>query len=248
MKLELESPTWYSRESQYASQVKSTDVTLTSPTLDFSKVDIDFTPSQDDIELVRTGLVTEIVSQTSKWFTSPLTVNQVLKRIVFDFPKFDYQPQEKWVQAIWIPFSFHVKKSGFVLTFKIQSLKQCSPRIPLSFFESVTPRATTPTEPKREEVRNIVLQPGAGPNDMEQVDDIPLSETLTSFEIRDERLRERNRLRQAKLRAAIARLKVEEMKERYLRQYGDEYLGESSDSGDEDSSLESEISEPVPKK
>lgn len=250
MKLLLETPTWYSRESMYVSQVKSTDFNFQSQCLDFSKKDVDFTPSQNDINSSFSQLASILSEQTSTWFATPLTPQQVEKRLICEFPKFDYQTTDKWVQAKWIPHYFQVKKSGFVLVFKIQSLSACNPRIPLTFFESMTPRATTPTEPEeeKEEVRNIVLLPGAGPTDIQQIDDIPLAETQASFELRDERTRERQRLREAKLRAAIARLRVEEMRERYLRHYGDEYFGESSESEEENSSIQSELSEPVHKK
>lgn len=249
MKIELEAPTWYSRESMYSSQVKSTDLSFKGALVDFSKENSDFLPSQDDIAAKRVDIVSELINQTVSWFTAPLTVAQMSKRLQIEFLKFDdYTPQNKWVQAIWVPTYFQVKRSGFVLALKIESLIECNPRIPTTFFESITPRATTPTEPVKVEVRNIVLVPGAGPNEMEQIDDIPLSETQASFEIKDERTRERQRLRQAKLRAAIARLKVEEMRERYLRHYGDELMNESSDSDDENSSFQSEFSEPVLKK
>lgn len=248
MKLELDVPTWYSRESMYASQVKSTDILLESGCIDLSKSDADVKPSQKDLDDLRAPIAEALSKQTEGWFTSPLTSAQVEKRLTFHFPTFDRDTSDRSVKLTWTPNYFQVQKRGFILLFKLVTITPCNPRIPLTFFEAMTPRATTPTEEDQVEVRNIVLQPGAGPQDMEQVDDIPLSENLSSFEIRDERSRERHRLRQAKLRAAIARLKVEEMRERYLRHYGDEYLEESSDSEGETSSQESELSEPVLKK
>ena len=89
-------------------------------------------------------------------------------------------------------------------------------------------------------VRNIVIQPGSTQvNDLIESTDIPLSESHASLEIEmdDKRSTERQRLRRAKLRSAIARLKVEELKERYLREYGD--VEEDSEDSD-DSDLESE--------
>jgi hypothetical protein len=249
MKFDLEAPTWYSRESMYASQVKSTDLTLTGPCVNFGNAGNNLAPSADDVNAIKEVIINALIRETGSWFSTPLNFQQVLKRFSCEFPKFEYAATEKWGQAIWVPHYFQVKKSGFVLLFKVQSVVACNPRIPITFFESMTPRATTPTEEAtREEVRNIVLHPGAGPSDLEQIDDIPLSEGQASFEIRDEKTRELHKLRQAKLRAAIARLKVEEMRERYLRHYGDEYGGDSSDSEEEDSSIQSEFSEPVPKK
>ena len=248
MKLELDTPTWYSRESMYASQVKSTDVVLESACVDISKPGVQINPSENDITEIMSTVSSVLATQTESWFSTPLTAMQVQKRLQFQFPPIECDTEERWVKVSWTPGYFQVQKKGFVLIFKLCKITSCNPRIPLTFFEAMTPRATTPTEETRPDVRNIVLLPGAGPQVLDDVDDIPLSENLTSFEIRDEHVRERHRLRQAKLRAAIARLKVEEMRERYLRQYGDEYLGESSDSEGDDFSTESQLSEPVHKK
>ena len=250
MKLELDVPTWYSRESMYASKVKSADFNLTGDCVDISKEDADLSVPPSMVEEFRAEISDALAKETKTWFSSPLTGPQVEKRLQFQFPKMSFNTDEKWVKATWVPDYFQVQKKGFVLIFKILRISPCNPRIPLTFFEAMTPRATTPTEESTlQDIRNIVLQPGAGPQGLEDAgDEIPLSENLSSFEIRDEQSRERHRLRQAKLRAAIARLKVEEMRERYLRHYGDEYLDESSDSEDGDSSQSSELSEPVHKK
>lgn len=247
MKLELDVPTWYSQDAMYSSPVKSTDILLESEVCDLTKEGLDFKPTEDLIQITRTALIPILVDQTAKWFATPLTIDQINKRLTLEFPAVEYESESRWVKATWKPFHFQVQRRGFRLIFRLNSFHECNPRIPLSFLEAMTPRATTPTEPPQQ-VRNIVLHPGAGPTDLEQIDDIPLSETLSSFELRDERTREKQRLRQAKLRAAIARLKVEEMRERYLRHYGDENLEESSDSEGESSSMESELSEPVLKK
>jgi hypothetical protein len=126
-----------------------------------------------------------------------------------------------------------------VLLFTVQSFVESNPRIPISFLESTTPRATTPEEAPL--VRNIVIQPGSTQlaNDLIESTDIPLSESHASLEIEmdDKRSSERQRLRRAKLRSAIARLKVEELKERYLREYGD--VQEDSEDSD-DSDIESD--------
>lgn len=250
MKLELDVPTWYSRDGMYASKVKFSDFQITGDCIDISKEGADLSIPLSVMEEFRAELSATLTKATQSWFSSPLTGPQVEKRLQFHFPKMAFNTEEKWVQATWVPDYFQVQKKGFVLIFKISKISPCNPRIPLTFFEAMTPRATTPTEETtRQDIRNIVLQPGAGPQGLEDVgDEIPLSENVSSFEIRDEQSRERHRLRQAKLRAAIARLKVEEMRERYLRHYGDEYLDESSDSEDGDSSQSSELSEPVHKK
>lgn len=248
LELELGSPTWYSRESMYVSEVKLCNLDLEGPCVNLLKEGVDLAPSKAQQDEIKEKVCELIAAQASTWFTSPLSKAQIEKRMTFTFPKFEYETQDRWVKATWAPQYFQVQKKGFVLVFKITAFSEGNPRIPFTFLESITPRATTPTE-ETETVRNIVLQPGAGPTttDLEEGVEIPLSETQGSFEIRDERMREKQKLRAAKLRAAIARLKVEEMRERYLRHYGDEYLEESSDSEDE-ASDGSEFSEPVSKK
>lgn len=248
MKLELDVPVWYSREALYASKVKSSDFIMTSDCVDISKDDADLGISSSSMEEFRAELSQTLSKEIESWFSSPLTSQQIEKRLQFQFPAVACKTEERWVKATWVPDYFQVQKKAFILIFKLFKITACNPRIPITFLEAMTPRATTPTEPIKEQVRNIILQPGAGPDDLQQIDDIPLSETLTSLEIRDEKAREKQRLREAKLRAAIARLKVEEMRERYLRQYGGEYFEESSDSEEETSSLNSELSEPVHKK
>jgi hypothetical protein len=248
MKIELDVPTWYSRESMYASKVKSTDIFLDSVCVDLSKADVNLHPTEEDLQTILPSVSVLLAKETESWFSSPLTADQVQKRLKCQFSPVPCDTEERWVKATWTPSYFQVLKKGFVLIFNLFKITSCNPRIPLTFFEAMTPRAGSPTDEGSVEVRNIVLQPGAGPRDLEDIDDIPLSENLTSFEIRDDQARERHKFRQAKLRAAIARLKVEEMRERYLRHYGTEYLEESSDSEDEDSSQGSELSEPVHKK
>lgn len=248
MKIELEVPTWYSRESMYSSKVKSTDVLLEGPCVDMSKPEISLAPAEQDIANLRNSISVILAEQTEAWFSSKLTADQIQKRLQLQFTPVPCDTEERWIKATWSPAYFQVQKKGFVLIFNLFKITSCNPRIPLTFFEAMTPRAGSPTDEGNMDVRNIILQPGAGPRDLEDVDDIPLSENLTSFEIRDDQARERHKFRQAKLRAAIARLKVEEMRERYLRHYGTEYLDDSSDSEDEDSSQGSELSEPVHKK
>jgi hypothetical protein len=180
-----------------------------------------------------------IQPQILTWFTTPITLDKLRKNLKFEFAPFEYTPESRWVSVRWVPKHFKIQTKGFVLLFSVQSFVESNPRIPLSFLESTTPRASTPEDAPL--VRNIVVRPGAIqiPSDLIESTDIPLSESHASMEIEmdDKKSTERQRLRQAKLRAAIARLKVEEMRERYIREYGD-VDDENEDS--DDSSLESE--------
>jgi hypothetical protein len=239
MKLLLDSPVFFSKDSIYVSNVKETDVVLVTEGVDLSKTGQVLTPTVEQIESTRVTMIEIIQPQILTWFTTPITVDKLRKNLKFEFAPFEYTPESRWVSVRWVPKHFKIQTKGFVLLFSVQSFVESNPRIPLSFLESTTPRASTPEDAPL--VRNIVVRPGAIqiPSDLIESTDIPLSESHASMEIEmdDKKSTERQRLRQAKLRAAIARLKVEEMRERYIREYGD-VDDENEDS--DDSSLESE--------
>jgi len=239
MKLLLDSPVFFSKDSIYVSNVKETDVVLLTEGVDLSKTGQVLTPTAEQVESTRVTMIETIQPQILTWFTTPITLDKLRKNLKFEFSPFEYTPESRWVSVRWVPKHFKIQTKGFVLLFSVQSFVESNPRIPLSFLESTTPRATTPEDAPL--VRNIVVRPGAIqiPSDLIESTDIPLSESHASMEIEmdDKKSTERQRLRQAKLRAAIARLKVEEMRERYIREYGD-VDDENEDS--DDSSLESE--------
>lgn len=245
MKIELDTPTWYSKESMYSAVIKSTDIQLHSEPVDLSKENQNINPSLSSSELIRVEAAKTLTPLLKDWFTTPLTYEQIEKRLKIEFQPFQYKPEQKWVRMLWLPKYFQVQKKGFFLLFQVSSFVDASPRIPLTFLdEDNTPKAATSTEESvhkpttasassSRQVRNIVIQADTVPTNEDLVEMIPFSEHQNSIELRDEHTRDRHRLRQAQLKAAIARLKVEEMKERYLRQYG-EYVQDSSES-EEDS-------------
>lgn len=254
MHLELDTPTWYSKESMYSASVKETDIHIDSEPVDLSKESQIITPSLSITDSIRTDIARVLTDLLVNWFTTPLTFEQIEKRLKISYQPFQYQPESKWVKFRWVPKYFQVEKKGFYLLFQVSTFIDASPRIPLSFLDSITPSAS-PTEESKvnaatqpvKQIRNIVIQPEAiTSTNTDLVEMIPYSEHQASLELRDEHTRERQRLRQARLKAAIARLKVEEMKERYLRQYGVESLEESSES--EEDSESSDFSETDSKK
>jgi hypothetical protein len=238
MKLLLEGPVFYSKDSIYVANVKESDFTIVTDPVDLSKPAQVLAPATEKVEAFRDVVVNTLQPQIVSWFTTAITAEKLRKNLKCEFAPFDYTPESRWVSVRWVPKHFKIQSKGFVLLFAVQSFVESNPRIPISFLESTTPRATTPEEAPL--VRNIVIQPGSTQaNDLIESTDIPLSESHASLEIEmdDKRSGERQRLRRAKLRSAIARLKVEELKERYLREYGD--VQEDSEDSD-DSDIESD--------
>lgn len=246
MILSFSPPVWYSNDKKYVADVKDTDVKLISEPVDLSKECVTKPPAASDIESFIKDVLPIIHEQTASWFTSPLTVEKLQKKLRCDFQSLQIKHEQRYVTFVWVPKYFSIESNAFKLTFTILSMKDYYPRIPTNFLDPDTPRATTPVEENQNEnttVRNIVIHPDTQP---EFMDDIPFSEHPSTLELRDEKSRERQRLREAKLRSAIARLKVEQLRERYLRHYGGEEVSEEE--YEDDSSFISEGSEASHKK
>ena len=242
MKLSLQVPTWYSNDKMYVANVKETDISLVSVPVDISQENHSKPPSDDDIDVFIVNILPILHEQIKSWFTTPLTVEKIQKKLKCEFESLSIKHDSKWVSFVWAPKYFTVGSNVFKLVFQVVSMNDCNPRIPLSFLDPDTPRAISPADSLNEgkdNVRNLVIH--ASEQQYELMDTIPFSEHPTTLELRDEKSRERQRLRQAKLRAAIARLKVEEIKERYLRQYGGGEVSEEE--YDDGSSFDSEPSD-----
>lgn len=251
MKILLEAPVYYSKELMYVANVKEYDFFIDSDPIDISIANRSLAPAPPTVEVNRAAVVNQLHGQVTPWFTNPLTIERLHKDLQFVFTPLNYPCEQKHVRARWIPTHFQIKSKGFFLLFTVHTFLEANLRIPANFLDSATPVATAPKESAKPEklVRNIVIQPVPPNPEMEDVNDIPLSDVHGSLEIDMDdgrKIMEKQRLRQAKLRAAIARLKVEEMKERYLRHYG--LSEEVSDSDEDASSVDSEFSESPSKK
>jgi hypothetical protein len=263
MKIVLEPPVWYSKDGLYVANVKETDAVIMSEPMDLSTKGTLVAPKVDPI--VHKSLIAKtLLEQTYSWFSTPIEQSSFEKRLTFEFIPLEYTPESRWVQVKWIPKHLQIHSKGrFVCTFIVDSFVDTVPRIPKEFLGSMTPRAWSPIEEKEtplrnqvtvpvaaaaasapDQVRKILIQPGSMGSDLEDMNDMPLVESgMASIELRSEhQSHEKQKLRQAKLRAAIARLKVEEMRERYLRKYGDTERFDEYDESD-DGSLESDDSD-----
>jgi hypothetical protein len=241
MKLILNVPTWYSNDKMYVATVKETDISLLSEPVDLAEDNHSKPPLDDIINAFIIEIIPSIYEQVKPWFTTNLTIEKLQKKLKCEFKDLPVKNDSKWVSFVWAPKYFTVESSVFKIVFNVISMNDCNPRIPLTFLAPDTPRATSPVDSmddNTENIRNVVIHPSD--QQYETMDMIPFSEHPTTLELKDEKGREKQRLRQAKLRAAIARLKVEEMKKRYLRQYGGNI---SEEDYDDDSSFDSEHSD-----
>lgn len=241
MNLILNVPTWYSNDKMYVANVKETSISLLSEPVNLTEDTHSKPPLDDIVNAFIIEIIPTIYEQIKPWFTTPLTIEKMHKKLKCEFKDLSVKNDTKWVSFVWAPKYFTVESTVFKLVFTVIAMNDCNPRIPLTFLAPDTPRASSPVDSlddTTENIRNVVIHPSD--QQYEGMDMIPFSEHPTTLELKDEKGREKQRLRQATLRAAIARLKVEEMKRRYLRHYGGVV---SEEDYDDDSSFDSEDSD-----
>lgn len=187
------------------------------------------------------SLFTEFIQGTHKWFSVPLVLEKVLKRLRHEVNKVAELPEQSgWYTATFIPSTIIIKPTEITLQWTISEFKASSPQIPSNFLASTTPRPGSP-EQTTSEVRTIQVHDSLIP-----VGDIPLSDlpplnfsVIETNEGDPEKEENKRRLREAKLRVALAKLKAQRMEQKYFERYG-EQLEESESSDSEFSDSENE--------
>lgn len=189
------------------------------------------------------AFVREFLEKTKKYFTNPLTVEKVLRHLRHTVLEQDL-PTEPGMYALqWVPYAFVIKSGDFALQWKVVSWKPQEIVIPPEFTQSTTPRNESPApEQPLPDLRNIQIHDTLVP-----VGDLPLSDLPPlSFgtELQDPAREEiRRRIREARLKVALAKLKAQRMEQKYFTRYGQEVedseeSSEFSSDSEEDLSLE----------
>ena len=99
MKLSLEGPVFYSKDSIYVANVKDSDFTIVTDPVDISKPAQVLAPAAEKIEVSRDVLVNTIQPQIVSWFTTAITADKLRKNLRFEFAPFDYTPESRWVSV-----------------------------------------------------------------------------------------------------------------------------------------------------
>jgi hypothetical protein len=183
------------------------------------------------------NLVNELIKKNTevKWFATTLREGSILRRLEHKW-KSTTQPPSGWFTAKWVPSLLEITTNSFMLSWTAVSFEASSPRISsrfLSLSEPPTPRSVSPQSQERS-IRQFTYQPGQT-SDLEQVFDIPLTqEDEVDLE---EQKRERQMIREARLRVELSQMKLEKHLQTYYNKYGnipDETDSESSESSFEE--------------
>lgn len=191
---------------------------------------------------VTQSFVVEFLEKTKKYFTTPLTSEKVLRHLRHTTHMEEPPAKEGWYTFEWEPFSMTIQSNDFLLTWHLKGVSEAEAFIPPEFTESTTPRAQSPTSPipeqKSQQVRNIQIHDSLIP-----VGDLPLSDLPPlSFGTEDfdpARETTRRRIREARLKVQLAKLKAQRMEQKYYERYG-QVPGDSDESSDFSSDSEEE--------
>jgi hypothetical protein len=188
------------------------------------------------------NFVSEFLTQAAKYFSKQLQTSVFFQRLHHEWHtemiSLPAVPAGREVErAIWIPDRILFYASRYELHWSLRGVEFVpEPTIPPGFLE----RGVADEELFELGANGAPFElPGQeAPLGALDADAIPLSSRFTREEL-ERKVAERKRIRQARLRVALAQLKAERLAERYYRKYGE--FEDMDDSGSELSGEEEEI-------
>ncbi len=246
-RMEISVPTWNSQTSSYSFQILQSRnfveeiLYVEAPT---AKVDLpaSYAVGQAEARELYGRVVGEILEKIKKYFTNPLTSEKVLRHLAVSTKEGEVSiPVQGWYTLHWKPVRFVVKAGEFHIVWEMVSAVEATPRIPAEF-TAQTPRAQTP-EQGPEQTRSIQIHDSLIP-----VGDLPLSDLppLSFLQEETDPVREesRRRIREARLKVALAKLKAQRMEQKYYERYGQTPEDSEEESSDLTSDSEAGSFEP----
>lgn len=235
--MEISIPTWNAKDTSYTFKLlKHTYKADTTLYWDGPQTGLSLPASVACLE----ALLKEFLQLSKKYFTNELVLEKVQKRLRHEILACDELPTTpNWYDLTFRPAHLIIKPAGeFVLGWSLAEFHETQPVIPADFLGTTTPRAQTPSPEQPQEIRTIHVHDSLIP-----VGDLPLSDLPPlSFEQPPEdpaQEEHKRRVREAKLKVALARLKAQRMEQKYYERYGEE-LSESGDSSEMSSESEEE--------
>lgn len=241
--MEFGAPTWKPRETSYTfpihytSESKHNYSLITEPQYVEAMAPPD-APQIHEEEKVRVIIpfIDIFITKTKSRFASPLITKTVLSRLshIWLHSEAPSIQEGGWYTCTWTPKEFIVKPRDFVIVWVPTDWKASEAQIPSEFLAAETPGHQSPAP----ELRTIQIQPSSNDGLIEH--ELPLSDVndsrLMTLEYEtSNHTTEKKKVREARLRAALASLKAERLAEKYYQKYGIHPGEESSElsSGDE---------------
>jgi len=234
--MEVANPVWNSKECSYVFQLSGSYFVAGGP-ISHSSPGVAFkAPVLTDA--LMTSFLDEFVGKTSKHFATPLRTSIILSRLkhVWTQPTLDLT--DKSYRFEWMPKEMIVKSKEFCLVWTSVA-KETEPVISSDFLNLAPSRSSSPAPAETKDLRTIQLQAQTGLVEHEIPMSADLSDPRMTLEYENSpHSAEKKRIREARLRAALANLRAERLTEKYYQKYGtpaeDDSSGLSSDSEDQD--------------
>lgn len=246
--MEISYPNWNSQENAYLFTIDLPSQHIAGSAV--SQPSLATLPDLDKHEPFLSDLLQEFLEKTKRFFVTPLPLEKVKKylRHYTSDSASAFPADSSLCKPLWSPTSLKMKTNEFGLYWTIKGWEVAEPLIQADFFRSTSPAPQSPEPPSQDakqhnEVRNqsnlrtIHIQ-----NTMDSlvpVGDLPLSDLppLNFQEESHEKKEIRRRIREARLKVELAKLKAKRMSQLYFERYGE--AGYST----EESSLESSESD-----
>jgi hypothetical protein len=235
--MEIGVPTYSAVGQLYTFPIQSSPLELSSAPKYIEGIDFPDAPDlrQEEVQIHLENFVSQFIEKTKRYFSTPLRSKTILSRLSHVWEGLpttrEASVSNGWYTVSWRPSSLKIIPKEFVLVWKCGSLESAEPVIPNDFINEAESRSPSPAP----EVRTIQLQQSTSsgnslieldPSFMD-VNDSRMMMTL-DYEAPAHTL-EKKKIREAKLRAALASLKAERLAEKYYQKYGSLPGGDSSD-------------------
>lgn len=216
--MDIGTPTWNTGSRSYTFQILKSSVCLMD-TVYYEAGTPMSAPQLPATSVAQEDIVTRFLEATRKYFTSPLTSEKVLRHLRHSVQEGELPTSTGWYEVTWSPVKMILKTSEYELVWQVTEYKETCARIPPEFTESKTPRPSSPDAP--EQVRSIQIHDSLIP-----VGDLPLSDLpplpfSTEEEVDPVKEETRRKLREARLKVALAKLRAQRMEQTYYERYGD---------------------------
>lgn len=212
--MSFQRPEWDPKDNSYSVNIKNwqqfqySEVRSKSSGEDFfSSIN---TNNNNKFNDILNNIANTLFTEGSEWFASPIKPQLFLKKIKHNFetPNMN-QTYGTNVEFTWAPIQLKIIPTSFLIHWRIIHFKDQTNIIPSDFIQDFD-------DIEELEPKTIVIQQ----NEIIENVDIPFDNSEKPIHVVSSRALMKQKVRQAKLKAAIATMKAERMAEKYFRRYG----------------------------
>ena len=213
------SPIWDARKNIYTIDIKPefhyVEQTLYSGSETHSSPDIESTLFNEYLN----DIVKVLVVEGKNWFASPIKESIFLKKLKHTFYNYYRSNDSGKVRYSWIPYLLEISPRSFDLYWKADVEKATNMIIPVDYMDFSEPNSYPTMLGKTVVIQNEIKNSEHKNNDLVEYE-IPFEGSQhLDYEI-SSRAIVKKKVREARLKAAIATMKAERLAEKYFRRYG----------------------------